>query len=124
MPTMQSIVQFTPASGEDVTVIAPVHGAVFALPAVDSANTALTVTNAGPAAVAVNFGTAATVPAQPNMPGLFTVQPSTTALVDGPLAAVVGTATYIAVAPSPGGAILTLQRGTATTLTLALPSAA
>ncbi len=122
MQILQSYTQFSPASGESVTVAAPVTGGTFPLPAVDASNVALAVTNAGPSAVAVNLGTAATLPALAGMPGLFAVPAGATVLVTGPLASVVGAAIYFAVAPSPGGASLTLQRGTLATLLLAAPA--
>lgn len=119
MQVLQTYAQFTPASGESATVTAPSYGGTFALPAVDSNNMALAITNAGPSAASLNFGTAANLTALPNMPGLFQVPAGVTLIVDGAAASLVGTATYVAAAPVPGGSVLTFERGTTSTLQLA-----
>lgn len=112
MSRLAALTTFTPASGEDVSVFSPAQGGVFALPAVDGSNTAMSVSNTGMGDAFLNFGTSAEIPARADMTAsLFRVPAGATVLVDGAAASLVGTATYVAVAPTPGGCNLTFQRG-------------
>lgn len=116
---LSTLKSFSPAAGEDVSATIPTWGATVALPAVDVSNIAMSITNTGQGVARINFGTDATITARPDMPGLFAVEPGATVLVDGAAAGLVGTATYAAVAPGPGGCVLTFQRGSTGSLQVA-----
>ena len=120
MALLASLTTFTPASGEAVTIFSPAQGGVFALPAVDGTNTAMSISNSGMGDAFLNFGTSATIPARADMvASLFRVPAGATVLVDGATASQVGTATYAGIAPTPGGCSLTFQRGTIGSLQVA-----
>ncbi len=116
MSALTASTQFVPAAGETVTIAVGPSGGVFNLPAVDANNTALAITNAGPAPWRLNFGTGASLPADAAMRGLFDVPAGATVLVDGALGAVAGTATLVAVVAPQGAANLVIQRGTIATI--------
>jgi len=119
MAILQSLTQSTPANGETVTLYVGPGGGTFAMPATDSGNTAVAITNSGNATASLDFGTVSTLPASAGMPGLFTVPVGQTVLVDGTAGTAAGTATYVSAAPQGGNAVLSVQRGTITTVQLA-----
>jgi hypothetical protein len=108
--TLATQTTWTPAGTTGQLALSPPQSQAV-LPAVDSSNTAMVVTNGSSGPLYVMFGTGGAVTASPALAGCFIVPAGATAVVPDSFSP--GTATIAAIW-SGGGGVVSITRGTMT----------